>query len=306
MKISVVMATYNGEKFLTEQLDSLRDQTRKADEVIIQDDCSNDGTQDLIKSYISNNGLSNTWTFIENEKNLGYAENFKSCTLRASGDVICFCDQDDIWHLDKLQITEKMFKEHKDMSALVANFSPFFDGDKLENKTDTSKNKIDGSLVKLIFNQKNMFLQAPGCTMAFRRELLNKNINSWYKGFAHDEFIWKMAILTGYIYFHHSCVIERRYHANNTSMKKMRDLKQRVIYLENLLKSYQAMNGLTCDKYKKRIISRNINAVKLRINMLNNKKYFNVFLLLFYIDTFQTIKSLPMEFYMSIMRGKFR
>ncbi len=65
------MATYNGEKYLIEQLDSLRNQTLSADEVIFCDDCSKDATPSMIREYIMNYHLEDKWRFIQNEKNLG-------------------------------------------------------------------------------------------------------------------------------------------------------------------------------------------------------------------------------------------
>ena len=100
MKISLVMATYNGAKYLNEQLDSIKNQTLKLDEVIIVDDVSTDDTSYLVEKYISNHQLN--WMFIKNEKNLGYKGNFKKGLAHASGDVIFLCDQDDIWHPDKV------------------------------------------------------------------------------------------------------------------------------------------------------------------------------------------------------------
>lgn len=69
-KISVVMTTYNGKKYLLEQLESLRNQTLKIDEVIIMDDCSKDETPELIRKYIIDNNLSG-WKLIENQTNQG-------------------------------------------------------------------------------------------------------------------------------------------------------------------------------------------------------------------------------------------
>ena len=74
-KISVVMTTYNGKKYLLEQLESLRNQTLKIDEVIIMDDWSKDETPELIRKYIIDNNLSG-WKLIENQTNQGWKKNF--------------------------------------------------------------------------------------------------------------------------------------------------------------------------------------------------------------------------------------
>ena len=96
MKTSIVMATYNGAEYLYEQLDSIRDQSLKADEVIICDDCSKDNTVAMLKEYVEKNSLGDSWKIIENEENLGYANNFHKALMLAQGDYIFFSDQDDI------------------------------------------------------------------------------------------------------------------------------------------------------------------------------------------------------------------
>ena len=125
MKISLVMATYNGAKYLNEQLDSIKNQTLKLDEVIIVDDVSTDDTSYLVEKYISNHQLN--WMFIKNEKNLGYKGNFKKGLAHASGDVIFLCDQDDIWHLDKVERMVEALKNHLEIKALASSFN-FVDG----------------------------------------------------------------------------------------------------------------------------------------------------------------------------------
>lgn len=98
--ISVVLATFNGEKFLQKQLDSLLDQTVPPDEVIASDDNSSDGTKAILKRFRENAPF--PVRIIENSPGLGFRENFLQACRHATGDWIAFCDQDDIWHPDKL------------------------------------------------------------------------------------------------------------------------------------------------------------------------------------------------------------
>nr|AIA93132.1 Glycos_transf_2 [uncultured Oenococcus sp.] len=71
----VIIATYNGEKYIQKQLQSILNQRQQPDEVIIRDDCSTDSTGNLIESFIKENGLSN-WSFKINAFNKGYRGNF--------------------------------------------------------------------------------------------------------------------------------------------------------------------------------------------------------------------------------------
>jgi len=92
--VSVVMATYNGEKYLREQLDSILGQTYAPFEIIIQDDGSTDGTVDIAKEYVQKYGFIKLYV---NEHNLGFNQNFKSVAMKATGDYVAISDQDDIW-----------------------------------------------------------------------------------------------------------------------------------------------------------------------------------------------------------------
>lgn len=99
--VSIVLATYNGEKFLHQQLDSLINQTYKKIEIIIVDDCSTDKTIDIINEYANK---FNYIKFYQQEKNVGYQKNFETAARLANGEFIAFCDQDDIWINNKIEI----------------------------------------------------------------------------------------------------------------------------------------------------------------------------------------------------------
>lgn len=311
MTISIVMATYNGEKYLTEQLDSLRLQTRPADEVIIQDDGSTDGTVKLVSDYIKKYDLSATWNFTCNDHNLGYAENFKTATLKSKGDLIFFCDQDDIWHTDKLELVEKCMEQNKDIQVLCSHFKPFVTGQTTSELRDISKEVNDGGIEKIAFNQKNMFIDSLGCAMVLRREFINATEEYWFTGVAHDEYAWKFALCVDGLYWYNNCLFDRRHHADNVSMHKMRNFEKRVQYLDRLLVSYTTM--LKClednnaDDTKIKIVKKQIRAVELRQGLMKDKKYLNAVKLFFkYRKTYQTIKTIPMELYMSMFSKKFQ
>ena len=99
--VSIAMATYNGEKYLAEQLDSLVNQTYPSIEIVITDDHSKDSTVSIIQSY------QKRYTFIRlfaKEQNSGVTGSFENSVIESKGDFIAFCDQDDIWDLDKVSI----------------------------------------------------------------------------------------------------------------------------------------------------------------------------------------------------------
>lgn len=99
-RVSIVMCTYNGERFLHEQLDSLLAQTRLPDEIIIQDDNSTDGTWSLLENYAARDPRIRLY---RNQAGQGVNNNFFSALQRATGDLIAISDQDDIWEPDKIE-----------------------------------------------------------------------------------------------------------------------------------------------------------------------------------------------------------
>jgi glycosyltransferase involved in cell wall biosynthesis len=107
VKISVCMATYQGERFIEEQLDSILQQLRPHDEVIVSDDGSTDGTLGRIKAY-----KDARIRILQNDRNLGYSKNFERALIQASGDIIFIADQDDVWLPDKVSTMLVSFKNH--------------------------------------------------------------------------------------------------------------------------------------------------------------------------------------------------
>lgn len=93
-RVSIVLCTYNGEKYLARQLDSILSQTYPIYEIIIQDDHSTDNTDKIIKDYALRYPVIKPYF---NEKNLGFKSNFSDAASKATGDYIALSDQDDIW-----------------------------------------------------------------------------------------------------------------------------------------------------------------------------------------------------------------
>lgn len=97
--VSVVLCTYNGAKYIHEQLNSILAQTYPIREIIIQDDRSNDGTIDILQAYASKNNIIKIFV---NEKTLGANANFHKALCLATSDYIAISDQDDIWEPEKI------------------------------------------------------------------------------------------------------------------------------------------------------------------------------------------------------------
>lgn len=101
LKVSVVMATYNGIPYIEEQLRSIDFQSSSPDEVVVVDDCSNDGTWEFLQLYAANR---KNFRLFRNESNGGVNSTFMKAISLVKGDVIFISDQDDVWHEDKIKI----------------------------------------------------------------------------------------------------------------------------------------------------------------------------------------------------------
>lgn len=100
-KISVVMATYNGSRYLREQLDSILNQSVGVDEIVVVDDCSSDDTIKVINEY------RRKYSFIyliQNVTNIGVVKTFEVAINNCKGQYVLFADQDDVWFKDKIEI----------------------------------------------------------------------------------------------------------------------------------------------------------------------------------------------------------
>jgi glycosyltransferase involved in cell wall biosynthesis len=182
MKISIAMATYNGGKYLREQLDSFLAQTRLPDELVITDDCSTDDTLAIIETFAATAPFEVRWE--RNEHNLGYTGNFNKALMKAVGDLVFLSDQDDVWFPEKLERMERYALEDPE-ALVVMNDAALTDGD----LNDTGLTKL-GQIVCAGMTDSSFVM---GCCAAVRRELLDLclPIPAGYKG--HDNWIVKMA-----------------------------------------------------------------------------------------------------------------
>lgn len=99
--ISVCMATYNGEKYINAQLESILSQLEAQDEVVVSDDNSSDSTLEMIRQLHD----PRIRIFVNDKENRGYTRNFENALKKAKGDYIFLCDQDDVWHDNKVTVT---------------------------------------------------------------------------------------------------------------------------------------------------------------------------------------------------------
>ncbi|WP_029233674.1 glycosyltransferase [Butyrivibrio sp. VCB2006] len=308
--ISVAIATYNGEKFILEQLESIIRQTRKVDEIIIHDDISKDQTVAVVNDYIKSNNLEGLIKITVNEKNLGYASNFISALRETNGDYVFFCDQDDIWIDTRVEEMIGVMENNPEIGLLGSEFEPFKCSEDAPDvpKWELAKFKNDGSVERLTFNSENIFIGCQGCTMVMRRNFMDAIDSFWYEGWAHDEYAWKLALSMDRLFFYHKTTLKRRLHSNNVTLHKEHKNEQRLKYLYDLKKSHEQTYWFIQeylknekDKLNKgKLLKKHIKATELRIALIENRKLVNSVLLLAYTDCYHKRRSIPVELMMAI------
>jgi glycosyltransferase involved in cell wall biosynthesis len=182
LKISIAMATYNGGKYLREQLESFLAQTRFPDELIITDDCSTDDTLEIIQLFAETAPFVVRWE--QNEKNLGYTGNFNHALMRTTGDLVFLSDQDDVWFPEKLAIMEAYVLANPTALVLM-NDAALTDAD----LNDTGLTK-QGQIASAGMTDSSFVM---GSCAVVRRELLaiSLPITAGFKG--HDNWLVQIA-----------------------------------------------------------------------------------------------------------------
>ena len=269
MKLSIVMTTYNGMEYIKDQLDSLANQKRKAEEVLIFDDGSNDGTIEFIREYITSNKLNKAWKIIVNKENKGWRRNFVEGIWSSTGDIVFPCDQDDIWHEDKLETMEKIMINNPQIKVLTTNVSNLYDNGNIEKSSNQS-----GNLEKISWEKHIFRVDAPGCVYCIRRELVNKSKNYYRVEYAHDDYFWKLGLFADGLYNYNKDLIDYRRHDDSTfsiETRKNRNVKARIKWIDmaldycNDLIDYVSNEDEIVEKDKKlSVIKRNRKYLNLR------------------------------------------
>lgn len=213
-RISVVLATYNGKKYIKQQLDSILGQTLAPDEILICDDCSSDNTREILEEYAAKYPIIR-WE--KNNHNQGYAQNFWNLIHKAAGEYVFFSDQDDYWYNNKIKDMIDLFEENKSILALNTAY----------DYIDAEGNHIDDYKLAHFKNNKKLkrvsfesFVKSPryvGMAMAIRKELLEKvQVCDIDMVHAHDWCLNHTAAVNEGMYFYDSILSSYRQHGNNT------------------------------------------------------------------------------------------
>ncbi len=253
--ISVVVASYNGAKFIERQLDSILNQNNKdVDEIVVVDDCSTDETVKIVNSY-SNRGV----RLFENKVNLGVVKTFNKGLELARGEYIFLADQDDVWHPDKVY---KMFSRIKKMEYTHGSGNPFLlvhdtrilngEGEVIANSFWNYRGYHPGKETLLSTFIGNTFT---GCCMFFNKKLKELVIPIPDVSIYHDHWIGIVAQNNYCVETMDVCLMDWIRHGNNCTVtqSKASYFKRIIRFLNNCVdEKYMADVFITIEIFKNR------------------------------------------------------
>jgi glycosyltransferase involved in cell wall biosynthesis len=210
--VSIALCTYNGAEFLPGQLDTLVNQTYKAIEIVIVDDCSTDETFTVLKNYAQKYPQIK---LSQNEINLGFTANFEKAVTLCNGELIALCDQDDLWDLQKIELQVGAIKDN----VFIYHDSEFIheDGSGMDKKMSDIMNLYRGGEPETFL----FFNCVSGHSILMKKELLADAL-PLKKEYFHDWWLAYVATNIGKIDYIPHCLVKYRQHdKSDTNILRM-------------------------------------------------------------------------------------
>ena len=306
MTVSVAIATYNGEKYIEEQLMSIMNQSVEVDEVIICDDGSQDKTVSVCREFIEKNALSG-WSVSVNSENRGYCFNFYGAIEKCTGDIIFLADQDDVWHKDKVEKMTACLNEHPEVGVLSCRYN-VIDGESkiIENSKISYLGSVyDGSVEYLSVDSFIGCSYIRGFAICFKKEIKQflKPIDL-KSMLSHDWYICMLGAIHYKTAVLNVKLTDYRYHQNNVSLSDMTrktflgDRKKRLYGLYESIEGHSYLAEFDLSEADRKNIEKLIRFEKKRLEFLKNK---NPFLWLSLITHIKVYKR-----YYKSLKGAFR
>ena len=209
--VSICMATWNGAKFLAEQLETVVPQLDFGDEVVVVDDASSDQTMEMLQRAAGESRAA-AIRIQQNPQNLGPVRTFERALEMARGEIVMLCDQDDRWMPGKIARIRKIFDEDADVTLVMSDAELIDDaGDVIVPSRALVKPFREGLVPNMLVNR---YL---GCAMAFRRASLGYCL-PFPEGIPmHDQWIGVLHNIFGKVVYLKEPLIQYRRHVGNAT-----------------------------------------------------------------------------------------
>ncbi|MGI4745778.1 MAG: glycosyltransferase family 2 protein [Janthinobacterium lividum] len=265
MLISVAMATYNGQRYLQEQLDSIAAQTVLPAELVVSDDGSTDNTLALIKAFAATAPF--PVRIVEKAARLGFADNFLHATTACKHDFVAFCDQDDVWLPTKLETGRDRIEAD---GSLLAMHCLTTTNDALEPIGVWTQGIEDDSVSRPL--ELDPYINGWGNTMMFRRDLVTliarevrpRQPEASERPLSHDTWIYVLAAALGRVSHIVTPLILYRQHENNAIgigktgfwrknktkwFLSTRNLRERLVFYDRLSELFEELSRVPASPF---------------------------------------------------------
>ena len=220
MKISVALASYNGEKYIKEQLESILNQSVQVDEIVVSDDGSKDSTVEIVRAFNDSRIV-----LLQDNVNHGYTGNFEHALKHTTGDIILLSDQDDVWMPNKVERHLSVFESNPGVGLVIASGTIIDEnGNDITNKqTELSLNpqlRISQSCIiprKEFLSTAALYCLANGMCMSLARSFLETSLPFPYSSIGHDVWIGFNALNTSTVFYLCENLVKYRLHSFNAS-----------------------------------------------------------------------------------------
>lgn len=221
-RISVALGTHNGERFVAEQIDSILAQTRPVDEIVLSDDASTDTTVEIVERAVAEHrereGSAPELVVLRNDPPLRVTKNFEQALLATTGDLVALCDQDDVWHPERIERLSARFEDPKVLLVFsnarqVDSAGAYLGHDLFEAiaMSPAERSLVESGRIYQQFMRRNL---ATGATVMLRRSLVEVAV-PFPEAWLHDEWLAVIAAAHDGVRMHDETLTDYRQHENN-------------------------------------------------------------------------------------------
>lgn len=294
--ITVILALFNGSKYIIEQLDSLVNQTMYIDCIKIYDDLSSDNSIEIVHNWIKENNIENI-EIIKNKENKGYVRNFLDALFEVKGDYIFLCDQDDVWSTNKIETMITFMKEQDKQEPVLLTSGINVVDEKLISKKYLHIDKVITSKILL----KNIYhdFSYPGMSFCLNRKLIEvarKHCSVETIPF-HDLFLFLVALKYGTVFCINKPLVLYRQHGTNQIGVGGKGKKNRLYWNKVLLQKKRVVNLISFFFFENKYFTKKTVFTNKRITMFSTKKVLNILLNFAKYVSYYDLKSFIADIY---------
>ena len=209
LSVSVCLASYNGERYIEEQIMSIIDQFQEDDELIVSDDGSNDRTCEIVNTLIQKYPMISLYR----GPKMGFSCNFGNAANYAKNDIVMYSDQDDIWDSEKLSKICECFEKNPECTTILHSMSTF--DENIEEDTNMFPITYHSGVIRNLIKSSYW-----GCCISIRNDFLKMFLPFRNYCVGHDQLTGLMSEQYGNVIFLDERLIHHRVHGDNTSLKR--------------------------------------------------------------------------------------